>query len=78
MLLPYIGIQVVIILWILVDGNWGAWTEFGDCSAECGDGTQSRTRTCSDPEPQFDGKSCEGDDTEIQDCKLKECPSNVT
>ena len=59
----------------LVDGNWAAWSEFGDCSAECGDGIQTRTRTCSDPAPEFDGKPCDGEATEEKACKLKECPS---
>ena len=60
---------------VLVDGNWGEWTEFGDCSEECGDGIQTRTRTCTNPEPLYGGKSCEGDAFKDQACKLIECPS---
>ncbi len=57
-----------------VHGNWGEWSEFDDCSAECGDGIQTRTRTCSNPVPQYGGTSCEGDANQEQVCKLKDCP----
>ena len=41
---------------------------------QCGDGIKSRTRTCSDPEPKYDGEPCKGDSTERKACKLPECP----
>jgi len=57
-----------------IDGGWtddGAWTE---CSAECGGGTQSRSRTCTNPAPAYGGVECEGDAEESQNCNTEPCP----
>ena len=51
---------------------------WGPCSASCGTGTQSRTRTCNEPPPQNGGEDCDGDDTESQDCNTQECPGKDT
>ncbi|XP_060069105.1 hemicentin-1-like [Ylistrum balloti] len=61
----------------------GGWTEFGEweaaaCSAACGGGERSlsRSRTCTNPSPQYGGKACEGDDTESkkESCNSYPCP----
>uniref|UniRef100_A0A7M5UUX8 Hemicentin-1 n=1 Tax=Clytia hemisphaerica TaxID=252671 RepID=A0A7M5UUX8_9CNID len=57
-----------------VDGGLTQWTPFGQCSTSCGDGMQSRTRSCTNPPPAHNGKECDGDVEEYQECKLKECP----
>ena len=59
------------------DGVDGGWSDFGDwseCSAECGPGKQTRSKTCSNPAPANGGADCEGDATEVKECLLKECP----
>nr|XP_026693109.1 thrombospondin type-1 domain-containing protein 7A isoform X2 [Ciona intestinalis] len=48
------------------------WTTFGLCSASCGGGTKTRTRTVTTPE-QYGGKKCPAlDDT--QSCNNNNCP----
>ena len=54
----------------------GGWTEFGDwpdCSAECGGGTQTRTRTCTNPAPARGGADCVGEGEETRECNTDEC-----
>ena len=49
---------------------WGEWTSVGSCSKECGDGTQTRTRTCTNPAPANGGADCVGEASENQACIL--------
>ena len=51
-----------------IDGNWGHWSHFTQCSALCGMGSQERTRKCNDPVPQFGGNQCPGIHTEVSEC----------
>ena len=55
-------------LFLLVDGKWTHWTEYGACSAPCGKGTKTRTRYCTNPAPLYGGSDCYGDDTQDMDC----------
>lgn len=58
-----------------VDGNWGLWGSYGDCSVTCSLGVRTRTRTCSDPQPLFNGKQCEGTNVDNIQCDAGPCPS---
>lgn len=51
--------------------EWDKWIP-GECSAECGTGTMTNTRTKLVEEAN-EG-TCTGEPTEIVECKLKECP----
>merc|ERR1719471_364220 len=57
-----------------VDGNWGEWSDYGSCSATCGEGTMTRVRACDSPAPQMGGADCEGDAEESASCNEGECP----
>ncbi|XP_045160489.2 SCO-spondin-like [Mercenaria mercenaria] len=57
-----------------VDGGFTEWTVWTDCSVTCGDGEQTRSRTCTNPEPQNGGTDCVGDTQESQTCNLASCP----
>lgn len=58
------------------DGAWTDWSSYGACSQTCGDGTQYRTRTCTNPTPVGDGADCVGDSSESQACQDDPvCPS---
>ncbi|XP_057307714.1 SCO-spondin-like [Hydractinia symbiolongicarpus] len=41
-----------------VDGVWSAWINNNDCSVTCGDGQETRTRTCNNPAPSHGGSQC--------------------
>lgn len=51
-----------------VDGGWSDWTEWSTCTDPCQNGQRSRTRFCTNPTPQNDGKQCVGNDFELQPC----------
>ena len=48
---------------------------WADCSATCGSGTQTRTRTCDNPQPSVGGDPCYGKSSETQSCSAASCPS---
>ena len=57
-----------------MNGAWTPWIDWTDCSATCGSGSQSRSRTCTNPAPKNGGSDCVGDSFETIDCNLGECP----
>jgi len=59
-----------------VDGGWGNWTVWGSCSKTCGDGTQTRSKSCDSPAPAYGGNNCSGQGTESRRCNVKACPVN--
>ncbi|GFO12445.1 A disintegrin and metalloproteinase with thrombospondin motifs 3, partial [Plakobranchus ocellatus] len=58
-----------------VDGNWGLWASWTDCSSECGVGIRKRSRVCNNPAPAYNGKKCEGPDWDWETCVNKTCLS---
>nr|XP_039262684.1 uncharacterized protein LOC120338794 [Styela clava] len=58
-----------------VDGEWGSWRPWFQCSASCGEGIQNRTRECDSPSPEDGGKECDGLKYQIRTCNAPiECP----
>uniref|UniRef100_A0A8C9UEL9 Hemicentin 1 n=1 Tax=Serinus canaria TaxID=9135 RepID=A0A8C9UEL9_SERCA len=57
-----------------VDGNWGQWQSWSQCSASCGGGEQTRVRLCSSPAPLNRGRPCPGDSSQISRCNTQACP----
>lgn len=41
-----------------VNGNWGEWTGFNQCSVSCGGGSHDRTRQCNNPPATNGGLRC--------------------
>lgn len=56
-----------------IDGNWGSWGPWEECSQTCGRGVKTRLRDCNNPPPQFGGLSCDGEASERAECIDVEC-----
>ena len=61
----------------LVDGNWGPWSIFGECSKTCGGGMKYRKRNCDNPSPANGGKDCQGSSDEAQHCNVHPCAGEI-
>lgn len=57
-----------------IDGNWGIWSPWKECSAPCGGGFRFRQRQCNDPAPQHGGMQCIGCDMDFEECNKHACP----
>lgn len=57
-----------------VDGAWTEWSDSGTCSKTCGTGIQLRTRSCTNPAPQYGGDYCSGNNREERTCRRITCP----
>ncbi|XP_045163580.2 coadhesin-like [Mercenaria mercenaria] len=58
----------------LVDGMWSEWTAWSTCDVTCENGTQTRTRTCTNPPPANGGLNCSGSATDMKACHKQLCP----
>ncbi|XP_077396637.1 A disintegrin and metalloproteinase with thrombospondin motifs 15-like [Festucalex cinctus] len=58
---------------IKVDGGWGKWGSFRDCSRTCGGGVQLARRECNNPVPENGGKYCYGLRIKYRSCNLNPC-----
>lgn len=56
-----------------INGGWSSWSSWSSCSQSCGGGTQTRTRTCTNPAPSGGGATCSGSSTETQSCNTQSC-----
>ena len=61
-----------------VDGGWSDYGDWTECSTKCGGGTQTRTRTCTNPAPANGGADCVGEATESQNCNTQLCPGKYS
>ena len=53
---------------VVVDGAWSDWSSWSPCSSSCGEGQETRTRTCTNPAPAHGGKDCPGEAKETRAC----------
>ncbi|XP_076304354.1 A disintegrin and metalloproteinase with thrombospondin motifs 20-like isoform X1 [Tachypleus tridentatus] len=57
-----------------VDGQWGKWQRYGQCTRDCGGGIQKSVRECDSPRPVHGGKYCLGQRTRYRSCNTHSCP----
>jgi len=55
------------------DGGLSPWSTWSQCNVPCGPGTQTRTRTCTNPAPKGNGRECVGVTKEVQECSQCDC-----
>ncbi|XP_065194347.1 papilin-like isoform X3 [Sycon ciliatum] len=58
-----------------IDGAWSSWSSYTQCSKTC-QGTHTRTRSCTNPSPAFNGTECIGGATYTNTCGATHCPVN--
>ncbi|XP_038061479.1 neurogenic locus notch homolog protein 2-like [Patiria miniata] len=61
----------------IVNGGWGSWTPFSDCTKSCGGGKLFRSRACDSPLPLNGGLACPGEGRQLQQCNTGKCPACI-
>ena len=63
----------------LVDGGYSDWSEWSDCSASCGGGSQVKVRTCTNPSPRNGGIDCKvlGESQIERSCNPEPCDGPI-
>lgn len=78
----YVIIKLVVInysLYIaLVDGGYGEWSGWSECTKTCGKAYKQRERKCDSPTPSNGGKQCGVGGTQVKVCPQKLCPGIAT
>ena len=59
---------------LVINGGWSPWGSWSECSQLCNNGTQDRTRSCTDPAPSGGGSYCPGQSQDTQSCNTDRCP----
>ena len=54
------------------NGGWSEWVS-SECSIPCGNGTMKMERFCNNPEPQYGGADCEGENIKTTFCNQRDC-----
>jgi len=58
----------------VVDGVWSEWIDLGNCTRECGGGTQEQFRSCNNPKASCGGRACTGPRVQNIGCNPQCCP----
>ena len=62
---------------IAVNGGWTGWSAWSACSVSCGGGTQTSSRSCTNPPPSGGGTTCSGPAVRTQTCNTTACAAVV-
>ena len=68
-----------VVYFLLVNGGWGEWGRWSECSVTCGPGMRSRERKCDSPKPEYGGAPCnKTEKIEEEKCNKQNCPGSQT
>lgn len=59
---------------VAIDGGWGEWSSWSECSRTCGSGVSIMKRECDHPTPTAGGKFCIGERKRYRICNTDPCP----
>jgi hypothetical protein len=59
-----------------VNGGWGEWMSWSECSRTCGGGVSFIERDCDNPTPQNRGRYCLGERRKYRVCNTQPCNPN--
>ncbi|OWF52704.1 A disintegrin and metalloproteinase with thrombospondin motifs 12 [Mizuhopecten yessoensis] len=62
---------------LAINGNWGEWSSWAECSRSCGAGVSTVERHCENPPPSNGGKYCIGERKRYRICNTDPCPENT-
>ncbi|XP_048579836.1 uncharacterized protein LOC116619170 isoform X2 [Nematostella vectensis] len=59
-----------------IDGGLTPWSNYSQCDKSCGMGTKMKTKSCTNPKPQYGGKDCShlGSLIYVINCNTHPCP----
>ncbi|KAL5012312.1 hypothetical protein ScPMuIL_010863 [Solemya velum] len=61
---------------LAINGEFGEWSGWTDCTVTCGGAEVTRNRACDSPAPENGGDPCEGPVEEVRVCAPTLCPIN--
>ena len=62
---------------LAVNGGWSQWSSWTDCTVNCGGGTRTKTRSCTNPPPANGGKDCKGKESTTEKCNQGKCSKST-
>lgn len=74
-MIHYVYCTTCFIVLALVDGGYNNWTLKDACNVTCGEGFDTWTRDCKNPQPKFGGRDCShlGEPVENRPCSARPC-----
>lgn len=60
-----------------INGNWGEWSSWSECTRTCDAGVSIVERHCDNPQPSNGGKFCIGERRRHRICNTDPCPEDV-